>query len=327
MISSQVLSDQDITNTENFKNKNDFNIILVNARSLEPKLFSLIDTMIEIDCQIAMITETWFRGRQDLEQTLEDMQQGLGYGCIRRDREGTGGGVAIVYRTGDVEMRKIKIDSEFEIVAALGRRTGQRRKIVVMVVYVPPSLDAKDSDRAMEEISNLVGTLKRKYNSPYFVIGGDFNKRPIEKELKLYPDLKLENTPPTRGNNHLDLIFTNYPQYITKAGVTDPIFNLEGTETDHLTVYVNAKMPRVPEYNTESYSYYRQTAEGDEKMMQYIQSIDWKAELQEVSEPDKMVEKMHSQFEQGMVSSYELKKIDKKELGTTVDNGRNTQAN
>ena len=122
----------------------------------------------------------------------------------------------------------------------------------IKILCIPPSLDAEGSDRAMEEIANLIGTFKRKYNSPYFAIGGDFNKRPIERELRLYPDLKLEKTSPTREDNHLDLIFTNYPQYITRSGVTDPIFDLEGTETDHLTVYVNAKMPRVPEYNTET---------------------------------------------------------------------------
>ena len=100
-------------------------MILVNARSLRPKIFSLIDTMLETNCLIAMITETWFKPSEDLDQMLDDMNHGLGYACIRRDRESTsGGGVAIVYRTGDISMQKLKVDSEYEIVATLGRRTG-----------------------------------------------------------------------------------------------------------------------------------------------------------------------------------------------------------
>ena len=260
-----------------------------------------------------MVTETWFKGTKDLEQTIQDMQDGLGYGCIRRDRvDGSGGGVAIVYKTGDLCMTQLKVRSEFEIVAALGRRTGQRRKLIVITAYIPPSLDADSSDRAMDVIVNLVGTFKRKYDTPYFLLGGDFNKRNIQRELKVYPDLKLEITPPTRGNNHLDLIFSNFPQYITRSGVTDPIFNLTGTETDHMTVFVNAKMPRVPEYKTESYSYYKQTVESDKKMCLYLKSIDWQYEMRSAVTPTEMVEVLHSKFKDGMDMSYELKKSTKK---------------
>ena len=51
----------------------------------------------------------------------------------------------------------------------------------------------------------------------------------------------------------------NFDEYIVRAGVTDPVFSQAGTESDHLTVYVNAKVPRVPSYNVESYTYIKQT--------------------------------------------------------------------
>ena len=41
--------------SNDFINKNDLNILLLNARSLAPKLFSLVDTMHEMDSHIALV--------------------------------------------------------------------------------------------------------------------------------------------------------------------------------------------------------------------------------------------------------------------------------
>ena len=107
------------------------------------------------------------------------------------------------------------------------------------------------------------------------MIGGDFNKRNIKKELKVYSDLKLANTPPTRGDNTLDLIFTIFEQYIVRAGVTESICNQNNIESDHLTVYINAKVPRVPDYVVEKYTYGRQNKEGDTKLTEVLKNSNW----------------------------------------------------
>ena len=288
------------------------NIVLINARSLRPKLFSLLDTMNEMNSQIALVTETWFRESSELRVVLEDMSNALGFGVVREDRStGVGGGVCLVYNKSEIEFQKVKIKATTEIVAAIGRRTGQRRKIAAVTAYIPPNYDAEQSDKALDEIVDVVGHLKRKYNSPYVVLGGDFNKRNIEESLKCFPDLKKQVTPPTRGGNVLDKIFTNFDEYITEAGVTDSIFNLEGTETDHKTVYINASMPRVPAYKTENYSYIQQTKAGDEKMVAFLESVNWGEEI--VGEDtDGMVAALHSIFNEGMKRCYEVKKSSKK---------------
>ena len=197
--------------SSSFINKNEMNILLINARSLRPKLYSLINTLHEIDGHIALVNETWFRPSNELERMLEDRQNVLGYLCIRKDRSnGMGGGVAIIYKHSEIKMQQLKIDSDYEIVAALGRRTGQRRKLIVISAYIPPNYDAENHEAVLEKIANLVGSFKRKYNSPYIVVGGDFNGRNIVKELRPYPDMKLQKTPPTRGNKTLDLVLTNF---------------------------------------------------------------------------------------------------------------------
>lgn len=42
--------------------------LLSNARSLAPKITSLIDCMNDLTCDFAMITETWFRGGGEIIQ-------------------------------------------------------------------------------------------------------------------------------------------------------------------------------------------------------------------------------------------------------------------
>ena len=87
-------------------------------------MYSLIDTLEEIDGHIAVITETWFRESNELSGVLRDAEDITGYGFIRRDRfESTGqdtrgGGVAIVYKKSNFEMTPLKVTGKHEIVAA-----------------------------------------------------------------------------------------------------------------------------------------------------------------------------------------------------------------
>ena len=111
-------------------------------------------------------------------------------------------------------MSEIKTHRQYEIVAAIGRRTGQRRKVATIAVYIPPSYTADQNKNCLEYINSLIAKIKQKYNSPYMVIAGDFNNRRIENELGNYPDIELVKTPPTRGLRCLDLVLTNLGTYI-----------------------------------------------------------------------------------------------------------------
>ena len=109
------------------------------------------------------------------------------------------------------EMVELKTNSKFDIVALLGRRTGQKRKIITIGAYIPPSADADTSKEFLEHIANCVRAYKAKYCSPYFIITGDFNKRKIARELKEFNDLRLVQMGPTRGRNVLDPDFHQFP--------------------------------------------------------------------------------------------------------------------
>lgn len=123
------------------KQKNIFTVTLINARSLRHKLKSFKKTLSELD--VCLITETWFKLIDQIISELDDFTNQCGYHFLRRDRQSNrrGGSVAICYNEKLIQFCKAKLPpSKHKIFAAVGRRTGQRRKIVVIVVYVPPAL-------------------------------------------------------------------------------------------------------------------------------------------------------------------------------------------
>ena len=89
--------------------------------------------------------------------------------------------------------------SKFEVVAAIDRRTDQRRKICVLAAYIPPWYTADRSKKCLEYINDCVALLTNRYQDPHFFLGGDFNRRNIRQATKDFPSIKLITTGPTRG--------------------------------------------------------------------------------------------------------------------------------
>ena len=151
-------------------------------------------------------------------------------------------------------MNKCKLpETDFEVVAAIGRRTRQRRKVLVIVGYLPPDYNASKNKPFMEYVCDSILTLKRKYSDPYIILGGDFNKRNIREAINYYKDIKVVKTPPTRAGSVLDIIATNLADCEVDSGVGPPITSSDGTASDHGVVYSSFRMPRVPQYKISSY--------------------------------------------------------------------------
>ena len=65
-----------------------------NARSLCPKINSLIDAFNETGAAITTITETWFRDCPELDADLLDIENGTGVSFICKNRKPAANGVA-----------------------------------------------------------------------------------------------------------------------------------------------------------------------------------------------------------------------------------------
>ena len=162
-----------------------------------------------------------------------------------------------------------------EIYAAVGRRTGQRRKVVAIVAYIPPHYNSQQNKSFYDAVNDSLMGLKTKYNNPYMIVGGDFNRQDIYEATREYPEIKTVTTGPTRGNAILDLIATDFNDQLLDAGTTDLIYNQNEVKTDHKTVFSCHRMPRVPSYDIEEYSYYHITQQGDKEFGRWLNKQDW----------------------------------------------------
>ena len=129
-------------------------------------------------------------------------------------------------------VRKIP-PSKHEIFAAIARRPGQKRKIVIVVIYVPPWYNAKQNRSLYRHTNDVLLVLRNKYDSPYVVVGGDFNRRSLAEATRDFPI----RTGPTRLDSVLDVMACNFGCSVVDCGTVDPIHNFLGSESDHLTVH------------------------------------------------------------------------------------------
>ena len=116
------------------KKENMLTIINTNARSLCPKLDSLVNCFTELTADVSIITETWMRDGPELEELVSDFKKATGWACIAKNRQAnlnTGvvhGGIAVFYRTSVASFKKIDIDvGEFEILLVVGTLAGSSR--------------------------------------------------------------------------------------------------------------------------------------------------------------------------------------------------------
>ena len=125
--------------------KTNLTIINTNARSLCPKIDSLVDCFDELEVDIAVVTETWLKDGPELVHDLAELEQAAGIGAFTRNRapneSGVAhGGVAVFFRKKLGNFKEIEISNpdNFEVLPVIGTISGTSRKIIVVAVYIPP---------------------------------------------------------------------------------------------------------------------------------------------------------------------------------------------
>ena len=160
-------------------------------------------------------------------------------------------------------------------------------------------------------MNDALMTIKNKYSNPYIFVGGDFNRRNFREATREYPEIRAIHTGPTRGPLTLDIIASNTNDHLIDAGTTDPIYNENNVPTDHLSVYCRHRMPRVPSYEIQQYSYFHLDEAGDLKFGRWLEAQTWDAVYKEEDVSNKTAA-LHDLFNQGMRHSYEWKTRKKK---------------
>ena len=287
-----------------FYNKNHFTIVLINARSLTNKLSSLQTTLNELSTDVCLLTETWFTKK--INNEIEDFTAKTHLDFLRKDRTTgrRGGGIAICFDRRKISLSKAKIPpSKHEVFAAIGRRKGQRRKILFIVIYVPPWYNADQNRSFYNYVNDALLALTSKYDDPYIMVGGDFNRRDFKEATRDHPSVKLITTGPTRNHATLDLVGSNCNEDVINSGTVAPIRSSEGTHTDHKTVFVRFRIPRVPSYTIQSYSYHHVDESGHKKFGEWLAKQDW-SQLKSDMSTDELVEELHQLLGCGVSECY-----------------------
>ena len=120
------------------------NIFVTNARSLQPKIESLVTAFEELELHVAVVTESWLKPGQKLLREIAEYENGPGISVIHKSREtrrgrNAGGGVAILFNKDKIRLAERKIRrGNNEIVCVIGKITGMSRHLAIIGAYIPP---------------------------------------------------------------------------------------------------------------------------------------------------------------------------------------------
>ena len=270
-------------------------LLNTNARSLCPKINSFLDCCEEMKASISIITETWLSDGQSLDDDLQDLEHGAGIKFLVKNRKPgvrgvTHGGVAIAFKTGAADLKKLDFSNEhdYEVLVAGGTVPGHARKLVVIAAYVPPNYSQARGIGCLDYISDVVMQIKRKYKDPYIVIGGDFNQWDVADALEDYPDVREVCVGPTREDRAIDRMFVSFRDDVEAFGTLEPLETDDGSKkSDHRIAYLEADLARSAgfEWITYSYRFYNEAAV--KLFGEWVVGQDWAAVVAGASSDEK----------------------------------------
>ena len=248
---------------------NNFSILTTNARSLRPKIQSLLDYMNELEVSVALILETWLKDNNEMDRLKDDTEYGHDVGIIAKHRPRrkndsyvAGGGVAILYNKQLVALKEYTVcKNNFEVVTAVGKLPNIKNKLIIISAYAPPRLTASQRDGLLKLIGDIINKAKRYFDDPFVVLGGDFNQTHAEAVTDRFADIKLLDSAATWGTHVLDKILTNLPACTT--AVKQPLESQCGTRTsDHRTLVVSTFIQNIDKFTIRTVEFRKYTKEG-----------------------------------------------------------------
>ena len=213
------------------------NFMYTNARSLSPKMDSLIEMFDNLDLHFAAVSETWMSDDRRYENNLRKLEGKENLSMIARNRTGRGGGVAIIFNKSKINLKPVKLKSgKFEVVGGLGRTADDSKKILVFSVYYPPQMKKEAVDKLNDCISSSIDAQKIKHGPVRVIICGDMNNKNIVPILTDHPDTQVLPTPSTRKNETIDLCITSLNIDNIEVTGFPPLRSVTGTLSDHYCI-------------------------------------------------------------------------------------------
>ena len=229
----------------------------------------------------AVITESWLTDGQMLDRDVIDLEHGTGMRIIYKNRpkktrtaRAVGGGVSIIFSKSSCSFRERKIaGSKFEVVAAVGKKAGLNRQIVIFAFYLPPKMTVADLEELRQLLADQVLQLKKSYNDPLFFMGGDINRKDVAPAFENFDDITQMNYEPTRGAACLDVMFGNAAN--RRTSVWPPLATNDGIESDHRCVLLETTQRQEKNFTWEKKTARKFTSEACKAYGRKLRETDW----------------------------------------------------
>ncbi|KAK7151638.1 hypothetical protein R3I94_008091 [Phoxinus phoxinus] len=201
--------------------------LLSNVRSLRYKCDELYSIAVNNNSAVIAVSETWLNA--DIPDSTVNLP---GYSMHRRDREGSGGGVALYVDENLTQIRLTHLEEDkFEALWVRLRPSRLPRGlscVIAAVLYFPPhsSATAQPDLIITQYLDRCLRNIERNYQQAAIVILGDTNKYKSETICSRH-GLKQIVAGATRKTSQLDSILTNIssmyesPEHLPPVGSSD----------------------------------------------------------------------------------------------------------
>ena len=223
-----------------------------------------------------------FLSETKLDNTIKNEDIDIeGYQVYRKDRNRSGGGVAI-YTRNEFQVEYLT-DLNIDGIEMLWLKIMADKPFLVAVYYRPPNQSSDESKFFLDCMYATIDVISDKYKHLPIFIMGDFNDR-CSSWLSSHKDSELGDElvylldsfnfiqlidQPTRNQNLLDLFITSNPELVDNFGVLDPIHEL-----DHCPIYarLSLKLKNIQNFKRTVRSY---TTENLENLKFSLSKIQW----------------------------------------------------
>ena len=271
--------DQNETTSDEDENKIEkrLSFASTNARSLPPKICSMIECFRELELSFFCITETWLKNDPATEREKKEMFESEKIKLLAKNRGTRGGGVCVAVNTLLMDMSIIPLpNNKYEVLGCVGRVKNVDNELVVITVYLPPKMSAPVLENFCEFLGDAIEHVKNKYNNPFVVITGDFNRKDISEALADFPDIELVTTAATRAGAVLDRTYTNFNHKINNTSVAPPLEANDGASvSDHKVVTFDAAFPLQERKTKRIIKFRPYTQRGEDLFGRMLATHDW----------------------------------------------------
>ena len=289
------VSNNSVLSSNNDCNFNRLDFLYTNARSLAPKITSLIELFDNWNLHFAAVTETWLadcgRYRRNV-QKLEDKENLV---MVTKNRKSRGGGVAIIYNKSKIILKPLNVrKNNFELVAAVGRTVSDARRVLVLAAYYPPQMRKEQVDALNDCISSTIDRQKEIDENLCVVVCGDMNQKNIDQVLVDHPEVTVLQTPSTRKGETIDLCLTNIAVQCS-ATKLPPLETMQGQKSDHDCILVRSKTERRHIFSKKRFTFRPYSEEKADSFARELAVFDWAPiHALEVNEAVEMMDKVLS---------------------------------